>query len=195
VDDKFPGPHSIHGVGTFFFLDRWLRPDHAAGRDYGCRDDSYCNETLAPSFHGYNFSSMPTVPYITQPLDSTPASAIGGTFYVTREMPVLTGMAFKLARTGNPGNLVVRFGSKERSGDLGEAAILSQQVCPQYDLWYEAGLKKPVRLDPNRLYYFELRAESGQAPGDVYKVFGPQPLGAKDYPAAFGLSFLTLTHK
>ena len=195
VDDKFPGPHSIHGIGTFFFLDRWLLPDRAAGRDYGCRDDNYCNENLAPSFHGYDLSSTPTAPYVTQLLDSTPTAVIGGTFYVTPEKPVFTGMAFKLVRAGNPGNLIVRFGSKAGASDLGEAAVPSEQVYPRYDLWYEAGLKKPVRLDPNRLYYFELRTGSGQAPSDAYKVFGPQPLGAKDYPASFGLSFRTLAHK
>ena len=68
-------------------------------------------------------------------------------------------------------------------------------MYPQYDLWYEAALKKPVRLDPAKLYYFELRAESGHAPQDAYVVFGPQPLGGEDYPAAFGLSFQTLTRK
>jgi hypothetical protein len=78
---------------------------------------------------------------------------------------------------------------------LGEAAVLSAHVRPQYDLWYEAGLTKAVRLDPAKLYYFELRAESGLAPDDAYIVFGPQPLGAEDYPEAFGLSFRTLTHE
>ncbi|MGA3328866.1 MAG: hypothetical protein ABSF45_30820, partial [Terriglobia bacterium] len=62
-------------------------------------------------------------------------------------------------------------------------------------LWYEAGLRKPVRLDPKKLYFFELRAGAGRAPGDDYLVFGPQPLGGRDYPAAFGLSFRTLTQK
>jgi dienelactone hydrolase len=195
VDEKFLGPHSIHGIGTFFFLDRWLRPDRPAGRDYGCRDDNYCNQNLGASFHGYDLTSSPGIAHATQVLDSSPSAVIRGRFYVTAESPVFTGMAFKLARSGNPGNMIVHFGSKEGAADLGEAVVPSEHVYPQYDLWYEAGLKKPVRLDPGKLYYFELRAESGRAPGEAYTVFGPQPLGAKDYPEAFGLSFRTLAHK
>ena len=193
VDDKFLGPHSIHGIGTFFFLDRWLRPERPAGRDYGCRDDNYCYENLAPSFHGYDASPTPSAPYATQLLDSNPADVIRGRFYVRAESRVFTGMAFKLARVGSPGNLVVRFGSKEGAADLGQAEVPAQNVYPQYDLWYEATLKKPVRLDPGKLYYFELRAESGHAPDDDLRVFGPRPLGGQDYPDAFGLSFRTLT--
>jgi dienelactone hydrolase len=195
VDDDFAGPHTIHGIGTFFFLDRWLRPGRPAGRDYGCRDDDYCDQNVAPGFHGYDLNTNPGVPYATQLLDSNPAAVIHGRFYVSTESPVFTGMAFKLARRGNPGNLLVRFGSQEGAADLGEAAVISKDVYPQYDLWYEAALKKPVRLDPSKLYYFELRAESGRAPDDGFTVFGPQPLGGKDYPAAFGLSFRTLVQK
>jgi dienelactone hydrolase len=195
VDEKFLGPHSIHGIGTFFFLDRWLRPERPAGRDYGCRDDDYCYQNLAAGFHGYELGLAPVAPYTTQLLDSSPETVIRGKFYVTAGAPIFTGMAFKLARTGNPGNLMVHFGSKEGSADLGEAEVLAKDVYPQYDLWYAAALKKPVRLDSSKLYYFELRAASGRAPDDAYTVFGPQPLGAKDYPAAFGLSFQTLAQK
>jgi hypothetical protein len=60
-------------------------------------------------------------------------------------------------------------------------------------LWYEAALRKPVRLDAKKQYFFELRATSGRSPDDDYVVFGPQPLGGRDYPNAFGLSFHTLT--
>ena len=192
VDEKFAGPHSIHGIGTFFFLDRWLRPSRPAGRDYGCRDDNYCYQNLAPGFHGYDLSVNPAVPYVTQLLDSSPEAVIRGKFYVSTQSPEFRGMAFKLARLGNPGDLVVRFGSQEGAADLGEAVVLAQNVYPQYDLWYEAKLKKPVRLDPGKLYYFELRASSGHAPNDGFTVFGPQPLGGQDYPNAFGLSFQTL---
>ncbi|MGA3326351.1 MAG: prolyl oligopeptidase family serine peptidase [Terriglobia bacterium] len=195
VDDEFIGPHTIHGIGTFFFLDRWLRPERAAGRDYGCRDDDYCYQNLAPGFHGYDLSSTPSAPFAAQLLDSNPAAVIRGQFYVPAGSPVFTGMAFKLARTGNPGNLIVRFGSREGAGDLGEALVLAKNVYPQYDLWYEAALTKPLRLDPTKPYCFELKAESGHGPDDGYVVFGPQPLGGRDYPAAFGLSFRTLTRK
>jgi dienelactone hydrolase len=195
VEDEFLGPHTIHGIGTFFFLDRWLRPERAASRDYGCRNDDYCYQNLAPDFHGYDLNSPPAVPSATQLLDSSSTATIRGKFYVSAEAPVFTGMAFKLARAGNPGNLIVRFGSREGSADLGEAEVHSNDVYPQYDLWYEAALRKPVRLDPKKLYFFELRAESGHAPDDDYVVFGPQPPGGRDYPNAFGLSFRTLTRE
>jgi hypothetical protein len=191
IDDEFVGPHTIHGIGTFFFLDRWLRPQRPAGRDYGCRDDDYCYQDVAPTFHGYGATT--SAPYTTQLLDSNPAASIRGKFYVAAGAPVFTGMAFKLARTGNPGNLMVRFGSREGAADLGEAEVLAKNVNAQFDLWYEAALKKPMRLDPTKLYFFELRTESGRTPDDCYVVFGPQPLGGKDFPAAFGLSFQTLT--
>jgi hypothetical protein len=32
VRDRFDGPHEIHGVLTFQFLDRWLRPVRASER-------------------------------------------------------------------------------------------------------------------------------------------------------------------
>ena len=192
VDDDFSGPHSIHGIGTFFFLDRWLRPDRPAGRDYGCRDDDYCNEIVAPDGHGYVQPAGESVPYATQLLDSNPRSMIRGRFYVADTATVFTGMSFKIARNGNPGDLVVRFGSSEGSGDLGEGRILSKDVYPQYDFWYEARLRKALRLDPARSYFFEIKAASGEAPKDCYTIFGPKPLGGEDYPANFGLSFRTL---
>jgi dienelactone hydrolase len=195
VDDRFLGPHSIHGIGTFFFLDRWLRPERAAGRDYDGRGGDYSYSNLASGFHGYDVSATPVVPYATQLLDSNPAATIRGKFYVSAESPVFTGMAFKLARNGNPGKLIVHFGSREGSADLGEAEVLSKNVYPRYDLWYAVALRKPVRLDPKKLYFFELSAESGRAAEDDYVVFGPQPLGGRDYPPAFGLSFRTLTRQ
>lgn len=195
VDDDFIGPHTIHGIGTFFFLDRWLRPESPAGRDYGCCDDNYCYKTVAPGFHGYSQDSKGAVPYVTQYLDSNHGSAIRGQFYVSDATPVFTGMTFKLARRGNAGDVLVRFGSSEASGDLGEARIYSRDVYLRYDLWYEATLNKPVRLDPKKTYFFELWVESGRSPNDCYAVFGPMPLGGKDIPSNFGLSFRTLVRK
>jgi hypothetical protein len=195
VDDDFIGPHTIHGIGTFFFLDRWLRPEHPGECDYGCRDSNYCDETMAPGFHGYSQSSKASVPYATQVLDSNPSSAIGGRFYVSDNSTVFAGMAFKIARAGIPGDLLVKFGSAEASADLGVARIHSSDVYPHDDLWYEAIFCKPVRLDPRKIYFFEIEAESGRAPNDCYTVFGPMPLGGKDLPSSFGLSFRSFLRK
>lgn len=195
VDDDFVGPHAIHGIGTFFFLDRWLRPESPAGRDYGCRDYNYCYEAVAPGFRGYSQSSRGSVPYATQVLDSNHSSAMRGQFYVSDASPVFTGMAFKTARKGNPGDMVVKFGSSEASEDLGEARIYSRDVYPLYDLRYEAILNKPARLDPKKTYFFEIEAESGLGPHDCYTDFGPTPSGGKDFPSNSGLSFRTLVRR
>jgi hypothetical protein len=101
-------------------------------------------------------------------------------------------MAFKIARDGNPGDFIVRFGSHEGSGDIGEARIDPKRVLPREDLWYEALLEKSVRLDPAMTYFFEITTTSGQGPTDGYTIFGPKPLGGEDYPPSFGLSFRTL---
>ncbi len=195
VDDRFNGGHTIHGIGTFFFLDRWLRPERSAGRDYGCCDDEFCDKTMAPDYHGYIPASKNSVPYAAQLLSSGPNSTMRGRFYVSDGKTVLTGVAFKFASNGNPGDLLVRFGSSEGSDDLGEARISGKDVYPQVDLWYEAALSKPIRLDPKKLYFFEITVASGQVPGDGYTVFGPKPLGGEDDASHFGLSFRTLTRK
>lgn len=195
VDDDFIGPHTIHGIQTFFFIDRWLRPERSAKRDYGCDDHAYCYKMVASDFHGYALRSETLTPYVTQLLDSNKKSVIRGKFYVSDRSAVFTGMAFKLARVGNPGDLMVKFGSHAGAGDVGEAKVQPKDVYPQYGLWYQALLRKPVRLDANKIYFFEIKAESGRAPENCYKVFGPKPLGGTDYPSNFGLSFQTLTIK
>jgi dienelactone hydrolase len=189
VDDDFIGPHTIHGIQTFFFIDRWLRPERSACRDYGCRDLTYCYETVAPDFHGYSLNSLRIVPYVTHFLDSDDNSVIRGKFYLSKESTMFTGMAFKLARVGNPGDLIVKFGSRAGAHDLGEARVPGNDVYPHFDLWYAALLNKPVRLNPLQVYFFEIEAESGRAPENCFEVFGPMPLGGQDYPEDFGLSF------
>lgn len=189
IDDVFVGPHEIHGIGTFFSLDRWLRPERAAGRDYGCRDYDYCLETVAPGFHGYAPISESVPPYITQFLDSGKNSVVRGNFYVSNGSPVFASMAVKVARVGLPGDLLIRFGSAEGAADVGEARILARDVYPGYDLWYEAKLKKPKRLDPGKLYFFEVTAESARSPENGYTLYGVKPLGSKDFPSKFSLAF------
>lgn len=193
VDDDFIGPHTIHGIQTFFFIDRWLRPERSAGRDYGCRDLTYCYETVDSDFHGYSLNSLRIVPYVTHFLDSDDNSVIRGEFYLSKESTMFTGMAFKLARVGNPGDMIVKFGSRTGAHDLGEARIPREDVYPHFDLWYAALLNRPVRLVPLQVYFFEIEAESGRAPKNCFEVYGPMPLGGQDYPEDFGLSFRVLT--
>ena len=191
VDEDFIGPHTIHGIGTFLFADRWLKPERSAGRDYGCEGETYCDLIVAPGFHGY--APRSDVPYVAQLLDSTDDSAIRGRFYVSNLSAVLTGIKLKLSREGNPGDLVVLLGSQEGGKDIGELRLPAADVYPSYDLWYELKLKDPVALDPRKLYWFEVRSVSGRAPDDAYKVYGPKPMGGVDFPHNFGLSFQMLT--
>ena len=64
VDEDYLGLHTVHGIGTFFFVDRWLRPERSAGRDYGCDGEHYCDQDMAAGFHGYG--PILDVPYVTQ---------------------------------------------------------------------------------------------------------------------------------
>jgi dienelactone hydrolase len=192
-DDDFIGPHTVHGIQTFLFIDRWLRPERSAGRDYGCEGHGYCARTLAPDLHGYSLNSLLTVPYITERLDSDQASTIRGRFYVSDVSPVFTGMRFKLSRVGTPGNITVKFGSRPGESNIGQAVILATDVYPGYDMSYEAKLRRPVKLNSRKLYYFEVTAEPGRAPQNYYLVYGPNPLGGTDYPGNFGLSFRVQT--
>jgi dienelactone hydrolase len=192
-DDDFIGAHTVHGIQTFLFIDRWLRPERSAGRDYGCEGHGYCARNLAPDLHGYSLNSLQTVPYVTERLDSDQTSTIRGRLYVSDVSPVFTGMLFKLSRVGSPGNVIVRFGSAPGESNIGQTEILATDVYPGYDLWYAAKLRRPAKLNSRKLYYFELTAESGRAPQNYYLVYGPKPLGGTDYPGSFGLSFRVQT--
>lgn len=191
VSDDFVGVHEIHGIGTFFFMDRWLRPERSAARDYGCDGDHYCDKEMAPEYHGYAPSS--TVPYLTHEVDSSKQSAILGRFYVADTSPEIGGMALKLSKAGHPGELVVDLGSKEWGDDLGELKLDGKEVSSGYGLWYELKLEKPIHLDPRKLYWFAVRASPGSMRQGAYTAYGPKPLGGTDYPHHFGLSFRTLT--
>ncbi len=190
IDAAYVGPHTIHGIETFYFIDRWLRPERSAGRDYGCNDD-YCNLDVAPDRHGYAPISQPF--YATQLVDSAKDSLIRGRFYVSDDSAQLTGMGFKLSRVGHPGDLVVKIGSNKGESDLGELRLQEKAVYSGYDFWYDMSLAHPVRLDPRKEYWFEVQATSGESANDGYVVYGPKPLGGDDYPQSFGLSFRVLT--
>ena len=137
-----------------------------------------------------------SAPYTTQVLDSNPQ--IGNPRNILR-LRCITGVY------GHGVQARPRGESRKSGCSIWIAERLQQtwvkpkcfrkNVYPQYDLWYEAALKRAVRLDSRKLYFFELRAGSGAAPEDGYVVFGPQPLGGQDYPSAFGLSFRTVSRK
>ena len=108
--------------------------------------------------------------------------------------PDFTGLALKVSRVGSPRDLIVRIGSQEGAADIGEARIPVGQILPSFDLWYAARLKA-VRLDSTKLYFFEVGLNAtGDADG-YYLLYGPRPLGGKDYPSDFGLSYQVLTER
>ena len=191
VDEDYVGVHTVHGIGTFFFVDRWLRPERSAGRDYGCDGEHYCNLDITADFHGYGPSV--DAPYVTHILDSSTDTAIRGRFYVSDRSEKLTGMEVKASRTGSPGDLVIKLGSQEGASDIGVMRLKNTQVYAGQDLPYTLKLEHPVNVDPKKLYWFEVTSASGYAPHDGYLVYGPKPLGGEDYPHNFGLSFRMLT--
>ncbi|MDW8355703.1 MAG: hypothetical protein RMK57_14360 [Bryobacterales bacterium] len=180
VRDRFEGRHEIHGIGAFEFLDRWLRPEKAPGRNYEYR--------LWPSLQwlpGISDPAPETLPYVTHRLDAHPASWIRGSL---RAGSSFSGLAFRLARTGDPGSLIVRYGSRPGGEELGVARVAASEIHPLFDLWVDAPV--PGRdLGPGATVYFELRAERGRAPRDFFTVFGPRPLGGSRLPPEFALAF------
>ena len=189
VEAHYEGIHEIHGVGTIAFLNRWLRPDLPDGRDHSFNLLPENIELQAFSNDGDLATGQSSeIPLATHELDAEAKTWIRGRFYVSRESPVLTDFALKLSRVGHPGDLIVRFGSTPGGDELGKARISPDEVDPLFDLWYTAKVH-PVRLDPSKLYYFEVTASSGQAPDNSYVVYGPQPLGGTDEPGHFGLSY------
>jgi hypothetical protein len=192
VDSDFIGPHTIHGIGTFFFLDRWLRPESPAGRDYGCCDQQYCYEDVVPASEKSS-GEKEALPYVRHRLDGDPASLVEGTFYVPRGAEVMTGLALRVARVGHPGDLVIELGTEPGKDDVGRTSLRASDMLEQYDLWSEAKLEKPVRLDANGFYFFRITTQSGRAPDNYYVLFGPRPLGGEDFPRQFGLAFRVLS--
>lgn len=188
----FEGPHEVHGVGTFAFLNRFLRPDLPGGRDHSYNLIPQNIElSIANPRGGLATGQNSTVPLVTKEVDGDPRTRIKGRFYVSKEYPEFSGMELQLSRVGNPGDLIVRFGSSPDGNDLGEARVPTAEVDPMFDLWYSAKVKS-LRLDPSKLYYFEVTASSGRAPHNCYVVYGPKPLGGTDELLTFGLSFRVL---
>ena len=189
--DVFHGVHEIGGAGTFAFLDRWLKPERASGREY-----KYLLWPGRRDLPGLADNAEDTLPYIRHNLDGNGQTRLRCAFRVSTLRPVFSGLALKLSRAGDPGPLLARFGTKPGAADIGEARIAPAAVHPLYDLWYEA--RVPARrLDPSRLYFAELRAQRGTAPLDCYEVYGPKRLGgiSLDHEFPFACRVLDGSHR
>ncbi len=187
VRDHFDGVHEVQAVGALEFLDRLLRPELPAGRDY--------RYPLWPSLRalpGLGDIHPDTFPYETMTLASD--QRIRGTFHVTATRPLFQGFRIRASRTGQPGDLVIRYGTREGAADLGEARVAAERVYALYDLWVEAPVA-PRPLTPGRQYHFEVTAASGKLPRHFYTIYGPKLLGGTRYPEQFALSFRLLDGK
>ncbi len=187
VRDHFDGVHEVQAIGGADFLDRWLRPERAAGRDY--------RYALWPSLRplpGLGDINADTLPYVSRSLSSD--DRVRGTFYGAPSQPLFRGLAVRASRTGKPGDLVVRYGTTPGAADLGEARIAPDRVYPLYDLWVDAAVA-PKPLTPGRTYYFEVSAAYGKHPRNYYTIYGPKLIGGTRYPEDFALAFRLLDGK
>ena len=164
----YDGVHEIHGVETFDFLDRFLRPQRPVGRD---------GESL-----------------VEHVLDSRDETRIAGRFWIPTGAKELRGMAVKLSRVGKPGRLEVRFGTAAGKDDLGMATLGDESLLPPGGKWHELRID-PRAVEAGSLVYFDVQATSGTAATDHYVVYGPQPLGGKHWGNRFGLSYRVLTDR
>jgi dienelactone hydrolase len=180
VRDSFLGVHEIGGMRTFDFLDRHLRPERSSSREY-----SYLLWPNDKKLPGIADRSEDTWPYIIHKLDASEAARLRDTFTAAG---AFQGLDLRLSRAGNPGDVIVRFGSKEGAADLGTARIRAEDVAPLYDLWYAA--RVPVsQLAAGREYHIEVRMEPGKDPRDHYLVYGPKPLGGRPKPDRFVFAY------
>ncbi len=164
----YDGTHEIHGVETFDFLNRFLRPERTVGRD---------GDAL-----------------VEHVLDRRDGSHIGGRFWIPTGAKELRGMAVRLSRVGKPGPLEVRFGTAPGKQDLGVATLPADAAPPSRQTWCTLQIG-PQAVRPGQLVYFEIGCAQGAAPSDHYIVYAPRPLGGTHWGDGFGLSYRVLTDR
>ena len=164
----YDGVHEVHGVETFDFLDRFLRPERTVGRDGD--------------------------PLGEHVLDRRPESRVSGRFWIPSGAGELRGMALKLSRVGDPAPLEIRLGTAAGQHDLGVATLAPDGAPPSKHRWCPIRIgPQPVRA--GQLVFFEIACAGGTAPADHYVVYGPRPLGGKHWGSRFGLSYRVLTNR
>ncbi len=186
VRDVFQGNHEIHFIGALDFLNRWLRPERPAVRDF---TNLHFDPGASPD---KTAAAQPRPVSVTHKIDAGQASIVRGAFHVSTDSPVFSGMSFRMTKVGEPGDVLVRFGSSEGCQDIGEVRINASLVSSSEGAWTAAHIV-PVRLDPGKQYYFEITVEWGwMQQGSYYLASGPAPLGGQRIPPHFGISFRTL---
>jgi hypothetical protein len=181
--ERFVGVHEIGGMRTFEFLDGYLRPEKSSSRDY-----TYLLWPNDKKLPGIADRSEDTLPYIVYKLSASPEARLRDTITVAGQFH---GVDLRLSRVGNPGDVIVRYGSTEGGEDLGRARIRATDVTPLYDLWHAARLPA-TKLVAGRRYHIEITAERGHSSADHYLVYGPKPLGGKPEPGRFVFAYRPL---
>jgi dienelactone hydrolase len=172
----FNGVHEIGGGESFDFLDRWLRSERSTRRDYVYRLLERGRDLDGISDHG-----QATLPYATRTADLD--SPVLDSFWVGTDQDLVTGVALRLSRIGDPGTIVVEMGSAEGAADIARWQRLATDVHPVWDLWYEFG-GEPIRLEPGTRYHLSIRCTQRPGPGDGVVVYGPRRLGGDDRPGS-----------
>jgi cephalosporin-C deacetylase-like acetyl esterase len=188
VLDHFDGVHEIHAVGAVDFLDRFLRPSRTVGRGQE-------NRTIVPAVAG-QASGKPagSAPFVTHILDSRGESKVSGEFWIPAGAKELRGMAIKLSRNSEPSALEVRFGSRPGMDDIGTAELDSRDVGTDQVAWYELRIT-PHPLRAGILVYYDITCASSRRQEGQFIIYGPRPIGGKDLPNRFALSYQVLTDR
>src|SRR6185436_13943746 len=86
----FDGPHEIHGIETFDFLDRFLRPERPVGRDY--------EYSLGGGAYDWSTSTpLKREPFVTAVLDASEKSRLEGRCWMPAGAKTVRGLAVKLS--------------------------------------------------------------------------------------------------
>jgi hypothetical protein len=181
--DHFDGRHEIHAVGAVDFLDRFLRPSRTVGRDY----DVDVREHTPGKPGG-------PVPFVTHILDSRAETKIGGEFWIPAGAKELRGVAIRLSRNGQPGPLEIRFGTRRGSNDVGTAKLEANNVRSDKEAWHELKIT-PHPMRAGALVYYEIACAHGNKQNDHYVIYGPRPIGGKDWPNRFALYYQVVTDR
>jgi hypothetical protein len=157
--------------------------------------DDYEPPIAAPNASGQTLGK-PGSPasFVTHILDSRAETKIGGNFWIPAGAKELRGMAIKLSRTGQPGSMEIRFGSRLGSDDIGTAKLDSSDVDFDRVAWREVQIT-PHPLRAGTLVYYDITCASSKTRDGHFVIYGPRPIGGEDWPSSFALSYKVITDR
>ncbi len=167
----FHGIHEVAGHRSFEFLDRWLRPERASGRDY-----VYDLQGRGRDLDGISDHAPDTLPYLTTPVDQE--HVIRDVIHLGSGVDRLGGLTLRVSRVGEPGALMVTIGTTRDAADVATYRLGADAIHPVWDLWYELRGSE-VTVTPGGPLHVSVRAEAGVLPADGYLAYGPRPLGGE----------------